>query len=99
MDDPVTGSKAEQLKAASDHLRGAIADELGDDGPAFSGDSATLLKFHGVYQQDDRDVRSERRRQGRVVAHICRVRVSTRGGVLPPGQYLVMDQLADAVGH
>ena len=53
-------SKVEGIKFTSDHLRGTIAEELAGDAPAFSSDSYELLKFHGIYQQDDRDVRAER---------------------------------------
>lgn len=42
--------------------RGMIAEELAGDAPVFSSDSYELLKFHGIYQQDDRDVRAERKR-------------------------------------
>jgi sulfite reductase (ferredoxin) len=93
------GSKVEDLKAASNQLRGAIREELADDAPAFSQESSQLLKFHGIYQQDDRDVRAERTRQRFDVAHICMVRVSIPGGVLTAEQYLVMDKLCDAVGN
>ena len=54
-------SKNESIKAASNHLRGLIKEELVEDAPAFGDDSEQLLKFHGIYQQDDRD---RRRRQG-----------------------------------
>ena len=99
MDDPAAGSKVELIKAASGQLRGTIADEVGGEGPAFSADNVTLLKFHGVYQQDDRDVRSERKRAGLDVDHICMVRVSIPGGRLTAGQYLAMDDLADTAGN
>ena len=54
----------EDVKASSRGLRGALADELAAARPAFSEDSSHLLKFHGMYQQDDRDVRRERTRSG-----------------------------------
>jgi sulfite reductase (ferredoxin) len=72
---------------------------LAEATPAFSQESFQLLKFHGIYQQDDRDVRTERKRQGLDVDHICMVRVSVPGGVLTAEQYLTMDKLADAVGN
>ena len=92
-------SKVEGIKFTSDHLRGTIAEELAGDAPAFSSDSYELLKFHGIYQQDDRDVRAERKRQGLDVDHICMVRVSIPGGILNAEQYLSMDKLCDAVGN
>ena len=49
------GSKVEGIKAASNQLRGTIGQELSDAAPAFSPESQQLLRFHGIYQQDDRD--------------------------------------------
>jgi sulfite reductase (ferredoxin) len=100
MSDTGTGeSKVEALKVASDQLRGTIKAELDTAEPAFTGDSAQLLKFHGVYQQDDRDVRSERSRAGLGVDHICMVRVAVPAGILTAPQYLAMDRLADRAGN
>ena len=54
----------ETLKADSDQLRGTITESLGDEiTAAVAADDAKLMKFFGVYQQDDRDIRDERRRQ------------------------------------
>jgi sulfite reductase (ferredoxin) len=92
-------SKVEDLKIASDQLRGTIGQELESADPAFSGDNAQLLKFHGVYQQDDRDVRAARTRSGLGVDHICMVRVAIPGGAMTAPQYLAMDALADRVGN
>jgi len=75
-------SKVEGIKAASKQLRGTIGEELSDGTPAFSPESQQLLRFHGIYQQDDRDVRTERKRQGLDVDHICMVRVSIPGGTV-----------------
>jgi len=75
-------SKVEGIKVASNYLRGTIAEELAGDSPVFSSDSHDLLKFHGIYQQNDRDVRAERKRQGLDLDHICMVRVSIPGGTL-----------------
>jgi sulfite reductase (ferredoxin) len=99
MDNPSEHSRVEHLKVASGHLRGQLAQELADPGPAFTDDSTQILKFHGIYQQDDRDVRTERRRRGLGVDHICMVRVSVPGGVLSAPQYLALDRLADEVGN
>lgn len=73
------GSKVEGIKAASNQLRGTIGQELSDAAPAFSPESQQLLRFHGIYQQDDRDVRAERARQRLDVDHLC-MRVSIPGG-------------------
>ena len=55
-------STVEAIKAASNQLRGTIGQELSDAAPAFSPESQQLLRFHGIYQQDDRDVRTRAER-------------------------------------
>ncbi len=89
----------EQIKASSGLLRGSIGEELDDGGDQFAKDTTQLLKFHGIYQQDDRDVRRERGRLGLGKDFSCMVRASIPGGALTGEQYLVMDRLADAVGN
>ena len=88
-----TPSPAEAIKSASHHLRGGVREELANPSPIFSKPSVTLLKFHGMYQQDDRDVR----KSGEKV-HSFMVRVGIPGGRLTATQYLELDRLADAVG-
>lgn len=88
-------SKNESIKARSNHLRGQIADELVDDAPAFSDDSEQLLKFHGVYQQDDRDRRKEARARGLDKHHQLMIRTRIPGGVVSPEAYLAHDDIAD----
>ena len=92
-------SKVEATKARSAFLRGTVAEELDDGCDAFSDDNTVVLKFHGIYQQDDRDVRAERTRRGLGQDHICMVRVSIPGGVATADQYLAMDRLADELGN
>ena len=87
----------EEVKAASRGLRGALALERADGSAAFSGDSGHLLKFHGIYQQDDRDVRRQRTRSGQDLDHIFMVRASVPGGALTASQWLAIDRLADVV--
>ncbi len=89
-------SKVELIKEASDHLRGSLASELGGDEPRFGGDSAQLLKFHGVYQQEDRDQRKSAREEGGDRRFIFMVRMRIPGGRLSAAQYLAFDELA---GH
>jgi sulfite reductase (NADPH) hemoprotein beta-component len=89
----------ETLKANSDYLRGNIALDLLDritGGVTF--ESNKLMKFHGIYQQDDRDIRDERRKQKLEPAHTFMVRVRLPGGVCTPEQWLKIDELAQAHG-
>jgi sulfite reductase (NADPH) hemoprotein beta-component len=90
----------ETLKATSDQLRGTILDSLVDrlTGSVTASD-AKLMKFHGIYQQDDRDLRDERRRQKLEPAYQFMVRVRLPGGVCTPAQWLKIDELARAHGH
>ena len=82
-------SQAETVKEASRHLRGSILQELSVEGP-FSKETVQILKFHGMYQQQDRDAR----KRGEAV-HGSMVRVGIPGGVLSAEQYLALDRLAD----
>lgn len=89
----------ERLKFESDYLRGEIALDLLDRitaGVTFK--SNKLMKFHGIYQQDDRDIRDERRRQKLEPALTFMVRVRLPGGVCTPEQWLKIDELAQARG-
>jgi sulfite reductase (ferredoxin) len=92
-------SKVERIKAASRHLRGSIKAELGLDTPTFTEEAATLLKFHGVYQQDDRDRRKEARAKGLDKHHQMMIRTRIPGGVVSPEGYLAHDQIADRWGN
>ncbi len=95
---PAAGSSEnEYFKDASNYLRGTIAKGLRD--PITGGIAASdqqLLKFHGMYQQDDRDVRLERQRQKLEPLHGFMVRIRMPGGVCTPAQYLAIDELARA---
>src|SRR3546814_8302107 len=70
-------SRDETMKAESDYLRGTIAEGLLDriTGAMPSGDDVKLMKFHGIYQQDDRELRDERRRQKLEPAYQFMIRV------------------------
>ncbi len=92
--------KNEQLKAGSNWLRGAIAADLGDTSTgSVTEDSNQLMKFHGVYQQDDRDLRNQRRKEGKEKAFIFMARVRVPGGICRPDQWLELDKLADTHGN
>ena len=88
-------SKIEGIKRNSRQLRGTIADTLQSPATHFAEGDEPLLKFHGIYQQDDRDVRHERRKAGQEDAFIFMARVAIPGGVVTPDQYLTLDTLGD----
>jgi len=83
-------SAAEQAKIAGRYLRGTIDEELLNTSPEFSKPATGVLKFHGIYQQDDRDLRKTGQKQFSEM-----VRVGVPGGILTAQQYLVLDRLAD----
>lgn len=93
-------SKNERLKVVSDGLAGTLPVEVADAAiDHLSGDATQLLKFHGSYQQDDRDARAERRREKRDRAWQFMVRTKTPGGRLTNEQYLLADELASRFGN
>src|SRR5690606_3092349 len=88
-------SPLEDIKTGSRFLRGTIAREL--DNPvtgAIPEADTKLLKFHGSYMQDDRDIRDERRKQKLEPAYAFMVRARLPGGVISPDQWLALDELA-----
>ncbi|GGE33173.1 sulfite reductase [NADPH] hemoprotein beta-component [Pullulanibacillus camelliae] len=88
-------SDNERIKGESRYLRGTIAEGLEDPiTGAISEDDNQLLKFHGSYQQDNRDLRNERRRQKLEPAYQFMIRVRNPGGVFTPQQWLAMDEIA-----
>src|SRR5215468_8895955 len=87
-------TKNEGLKESHPLLAGTIAETLADpSAECFSHDDYEFLKFHGIYQQDDRD----KRKSGK--QYILMVRTKFPGGVLSAGQYKVCDQLATEYGN
>jgi len=88
-------SHLEQIKVNSRYLRGTIEEGLNDPiTGAISDDDNKLLKFHGSYQQDDRDVRDERRKRKLEPAYSFMIRARLPGGVVTPKQWLELDQVA-----
>ncbi|MES2311875.1 MAG: assimilatory sulfite reductase (NADPH) hemoprotein subunit [Pseudomonadota bacterium] len=88
-------SHLEQIKATSRFLRGGIVEGLADSVTgAIADDDTKLLKFHGSYQQDDRDLREERRRQKLEPAYAFMLRARLPSGVVTPAQWLVFDRIA-----
>jgi sulfite reductase (ferredoxin) len=94
----VLRSPIEILKEGSKHLRGTIKETLESDASHFSEDEYQLLKFHGVYQQDDRDMRIKARKEGRDKEWIMMIRAKVPGGVLTSDQYLAFEDMADRYG-
>jgi len=93
-------AKNEYLKEGSNNLRGSLMEELADCSTGgITDDSAQLTKFHGMYVQDDRDVRGERRKKMLEKAYSFMLRVRLPGGICTPAQYLVMDQLSTDYGN
>jgi sulfite reductase (NADPH) hemoprotein beta-component len=92
---PPQATEVERIKLASRQLRGTIAEGLRDEATGALADADThLTKFHGIYQQDDRDLRNERQQQRLEPAHSFMVRVRVPGGVCSSAQWLGMDRLA-----
>jgi sulfite reductase (ferredoxin) len=85
---------AEKIKLESNYLGGTIGTELVDDTPGFEHDAELLLKFHGIYQQDDRDVRRARTQLKLPLDYSCMVRASVPGGVITSDQWLALDRVA-----
>ena len=88
-------TEVERIKSASRYLRGTLLESLVE--PVTGGlyeDDTQLIKLHGSYQQDDRDIRDERRRQKLEPAYSFMIRTRLPGGVCTPAQWLAMDDLA-----
>jgi sulfite reductase (NADPH) hemoprotein beta-component len=93
-------SANEAIKTRSHYLRGTIAEGLADTSTgAISEDDQQLLKFHGAYQQDDRDLRAARRQDKLEKAYSFMVRIRVPGGVVTPAQWLKTDALATRFGN
>ncbi len=87
-------AEAENIKAASNFLRGTILQSLANRVTASVPESdGSLLKFHGTYMQDDRDLRDERARQRLEPAFDFMIRIRAAGGIVTPQQWLQLDAL------
>ncbi|HEX5553959.1 MAG TPA: NADPH-dependent assimilatory sulfite reductase hemoprotein subunit [Chitinophagaceae bacterium] len=92
-------SPEEHLKENSHYLRGRIVEGLKNPlTGSLPPDDVKILKFHGSYQQQDRDLEKERKKQKLEPLYQFMVRVRAAGGVVTPAQWLVLDELADAYG-
>ncbi|MDM5071747.1 MULTISPECIES: assimilatory sulfite reductase (NADPH) hemoprotein subunit [Aeromonas] len=95
---PVEGplSDNERLKRESNFLRGTIEQDLQDPlTGGFNGDNFQLIRFHGMYQQDDRDIRPERTAQKLEPLHNVMLRARLPGGIITPAQWQVIDKFAE----
>ncbi|HHQ4621330.1 TPA: assimilatory sulfite reductase (NADPH) hemoprotein subunit [Aeromonas veronii] len=95
---PVEGPLAdnERLKRESNFLRGTIEQDLQDPlTGGFNGDNFQLIRFHGMYQQDDRDIRPERTAQKLEPQHNVMLRARLPGGIITPAQWQIIDKFAE----
>lgn len=88
-------SDVEDIKRRSNYLRGSLVETLEDRiTGSIPEDDNRLMKFHGSYMQDDRDLRNERHKQKLEPAYQFMLRVRAAGGVVTPEQWLMMDRVA-----
>lgn len=93
-------SDVERIKKESNYLRGTLKESMLEPLSAgISDDDNRLMKHHGSYLQDDRDLRNERQKQKLEPAYQFMLRVRMPGGVATPEQWLVMDELARTYGN
>lgn len=94
-------SGVEHIKTSSNYLRGSLAEELANPEDHFSEDTVQLIKHHGMYQQDDRDLRGAKGPDGKKLgkAYSLMVRVKVPGGKLTSEQFLAQLDLCDEIGN
>jgi len=88
-------SKVEIIKENSNGLRGSIAEELRKETDHFSHEDYQILKFHGIYQQDDRDLRQELKKEGKDKKYIFMIRTKNPGGEVSPEGWEVLNKISD----
>lgn len=90
----------ERIKTDSDYLRGSIVEGLANRVTgAIAEEDTKLLKFHGSYMQDDRDIRDERRKQKLEPAYSFMIRVRAPGGASTAAQWIAMDDIANTYAN
>lgn len=95
-----TPSEMEVIKDRTNYLRGNLVESFAEPLTAsIPDDDGKLLKFHGSYMQDDRDIRNERAQQKLEPAYQFMIRVRLPAGVATPHQWLTMDNLANTHGN
>lgn len=93
-------SEVEIIKDKSRYLRGTLVESIKNEVTgAIAADDTQLIKFHGSYQQTDRDLDSERKRQKLEPLYSYMIRVRVPGGICTPQQWLNMSDLADKYGN
>ena len=93
-------SPVEHIKTRSNYLRGTIVESLADSATGtLAEDDTQLSKFHGFYQQDDRDLRADRMRRKLEPLHSFMIRVRVPGGIATSDQWLAIDKLARQYGN
>jgi len=92
-------SKVERIKAQSGGLRGTIARELAGAAPSFTEENVQLLKFHGIYQQEDRDERKAARGTDAPKPYAFMVRTKNPGGYATGPFFLALDALCESYGN
>ena len=91
----MSSHSVEDIKQQSARLRGTLLASLANPVTgALNEDDQTLIKYHGSYQQDDRDIREERRLAKLEPAYAFMIRTRTPGGVVTPAQWLKLDAVA-----
>ena len=90
----------EYIKIRSNYLRGNLAEDLADVSTGeISEDNQQLIKFHGSYMQDDRDLRADRRKHRLEKAYSFMIRIRVPGGVSTSAQWLATDDLCEKYGN
>src|SRR5215213_10216278 len=92
-------SGVELTKENSQYLRGTIALTLASDADHLGDGDKNLIKFHGSYQQEDRDARKNRSKAGVGKAYMFMIRLKLPGGKMTADQYLAMDDVAQKYGN
>ncbi|WP_310550493.1 assimilatory sulfite reductase (NADPH) hemoprotein subunit [Paenibacillus glufosinatiresistens] len=93
-------SDVEDIKRRSDYLRGSLEETLADPiTGSIPEDDNRLMKHHGSYMQDDRDLRAERAKSKLEPAYQFMLRVRAAGGVVTPNQWLMMDRISHKYGN
>lgn len=98
--DPKRHSEVETIKVNSNYLRGTLEESLkAEVTGSIADDDQVLIKFHGSYQQDDRDLRAERRKQKLEPLYSFMIRARLPGGIATSEQYKVLADIAQKYGH